>query len=401
MVQPTAIGMPQRKALGLISPNGANTARMAYTKTQVLGLDFNAAAAAAAAAASSTAAMLSMNNVVREEFALEDGGTLTLFEEIGRGGFGTVRRGCLHGKAVAAKVIKIEEATDAGEASAQEDVARELRAHRQLFDSSSPPRHLLLELLHHLERPDSSILVLPLIDGSHELFDHVLERPNGHLTELEAHAIARLLAHALAFCHAQGVAHLDIKPQNVLVAEAGSGSGSPAVRLIDYGCADLFDPDRVDEAWVEECGGTANYMAPERHFEDDDRGFLAPPADVFGLYVGASSNIDRIEACLSWRASPGLLSSSISPRVSSPRVSWPRASSHERTVQSWECAGVASSSLCSVAALLSIGKQRTPLRPRPSWCTRCELARCHLMPRMRTGCRSPHQVSWPSSSSVR
>ena len=151
-----------------------------------------------------------------------------------------------------------------------------------------------MELLRHIEEPERSILVLPLIDGR-ELHDLVLEHPSGCLTEVAALGIARPLAQALAFCHAQGVAHLDIKPQNVLVAAqsslqldvdrigSGGGDGSPIVRPIDASAPDPFDPNDPAEAWVDECGGTDNYMAPERHFEDDERGFLAPPADVYGL----------------------------------------------------------------------------------------------------------------------
>jgi serine/threonine protein kinase len=176
-----------------------------------------------------------------EQISLGEGGMLTIGDMLGGGGFGNVYRGRLDAlqEEVAVKVIRHEpDRCDA------EDVSREARAHDQLFAVASPPRELLVELLHHLTLPQRSILVLELVRGI-PLSDHVVD---GALSEAAAVEIARPLAHALAYCHEQGVAHLDIKPENVLVDATPS---PPRVKLIDYGCADLFDPHFPDDAWVE------------------------------------------------------------------------------------------------------------------------------------------------------
>ena len=228
----------------------------------------------------------------QELIPLSDGtGKLILLKEkLGKGGFATVHKGVLPGssKQVAVKVVCHERGH---EEDGRDDVAREVRTHQMLMDheienqelrQSQESCDLFVKLLYQIEEPSRSILVLPLLPGC-ELFDHVITSQAGRLPEASARKIARHLGKALAFLHAAGVAHLDIKPQNVLVTERGSSE--PQVRLIDYGCSDLFDPSDVTEAWVDECGGTDNYMSPERHFDDDPegRGFLAPPADVYGL----------------------------------------------------------------------------------------------------------------------
>jgi serine/threonine protein kinase len=81
------------------------------------------------------------------------------------------------------------------------------------------------------------------------------------------------LAQAVAYLHARGITHQDIKPQNVLVDHQGRP------RLIDFGLA------RLKNAWRDgsddRIGGTARYMSPEQTMGCDD--LIGPRTDVFGL----------------------------------------------------------------------------------------------------------------------
>jgi hypothetical protein len=79
----------------------------------------------------------------------------------------------------------------------------------------------------------------------------------------------------LAFAHARGIVHRDVKPSNVLVAEEDDFS----VRLFDFGLAQLADADTLTA--VGDVPGTLAYISPERlHGEQ-----AGPPADVWAVGV--------------------------------------------------------------------------------------------------------------------
>ncbi|KAF9231695.1 hypothetical protein BU15DRAFT_82105 [Melanogaster broomeanus] len=82
----------------------------------------------------------------------------------------------------------------------------------------------------------------------------------GHLTSLiqpDAHlwSVAEQLVEAVAFMHRHGVAHLDIKPQNVLIPVHGG-----RLSIIDFSIAAFV---RSPQTRFEGTAGTEGYMAPE------------------------------------------------------------------------------------------------------------------------------------------
>ena len=126
-----------------------------------------------------------------------------------------------------------------GEETTAEDVLREVAAHERLFhDETTPASELLVRLHGHTLEEERAVLVLEFFDGV-ELHSHVQAarvHSAGWLREDEARAYAALLCDALAHAHSAGVAHLDLKPQNVLVQPAAR-----RLKLIDYG----FSASRV------------------------------------------------------------------------------------------------------------------------------------------------------------
>jgi len=79
----------------------------------------------------------------------------------------------------------------------------------------------------------------------------------------------------LAFAHARGIVHRDVKPSNVLLAEEERVS----VRLFDFGLALMADADTLTA--VGDVPGTLAYISPER-LDGQEAG---PPADVWAVGV--------------------------------------------------------------------------------------------------------------------
>lgn len=124
---------------------------------------------------------------------------------------------------------------------------------------------------------DGSYLVMEYVDGI-SLRELLRDGP------LEAARVARLirqLGSALAAAHAAGVAHLDLKPDNVMIRNPSQPDETAT--LIDFGIA------KVDRASVDAnittiaIGGTVRYMAPEQ-FE----GVNTAACDVYALGLIAS-----------------------------------------------------------------------------------------------------------------
>jgi eukaryotic-like serine/threonine-protein kinase len=81
------------------------------------------------------------------------------------------------------------------------------------------------------------------------------------------------LAEALAFIHAAGTLHCDLKPSNVLVTPTGR------VVVVDFGLTTLLAAD--GETHDPSGAGTPSYMAPEQ----GGHGPLSPASDVYALGV--------------------------------------------------------------------------------------------------------------------
>lgn len=187
-------------------------------------------------------------------------GRYRLLEEIGKGGMGTVYRA--HDpeldREVALKVTHLHKADPEHRARLE----REARILARLEHPGIVPIHDLGTLA------DGRLFyVMKLVRGS---------RLDQHLTTIDALA-ERLrlfvrICEPVAFAHAHGVLHRDLKPPNVMVGAFGE------VLVMDWGVARIAT-DAGSETAAGTILGTPGYMAPEQQFGSgvDER------ADIYSL----------------------------------------------------------------------------------------------------------------------
>lgn len=182
---------------------------------------------------------------------------------IGTGGMGKVYRATQKSLArtVAIKALRKSRQTDP---QAVEQFLREARLVGSL-------RHPNIVGVHGLGRfPGGGyFLVMDFIDG------HDLARwqNRGIAPISEAVRITRDVATAIAYAHAHGVLHCDLKPGNVLLANDGH------VYVTDFGLARLVShPAASGPAAL---GGTLPYLAPE--LLDAQAETIGPAVDIYGI----------------------------------------------------------------------------------------------------------------------
>ncbi len=104
----------------------------------------------------------------------------------------------------------------------------------------------------------------------------------GALSDRDLARIGIAMCEALAYAHASGVIHRDVKPANVMVVGEPPAGGGPAAgagfaKLTDFGVAHLASGDPL--TYTGDVVGTLAYMAPEQ--ADGQR--VGPAADVYAL----------------------------------------------------------------------------------------------------------------------
>ena len=115
-------------------------------------------------------------------------------------------------------------------------------------------------------------LVMEYVDGV-TLRDAMRGRK---LAPAEALAVVPQICEALAYAHAQGVVHRDVKPENILLTRDGR------VKIADFGLAKVTDSGGVSLTGTRQAMGTPHYMAPEQW---EKPGEVDHRADIYALGV--------------------------------------------------------------------------------------------------------------------
>jgi len=199
---------------------------------------------------------------------------------LGRGGMGTVWRAWDRelGREVALKVMNAVEPGPGAPAR--------LRTEAQVLARLEHPGLVPVHGLGAL--PDGRLFYAMKLVRGRRLDDHARE-----LDSLPARLrVFERICEAVAFAHAQGVIHRDLKPQNVMVGAFGE------VLVLDWGVAKVLgveeappagvppeaprapDPDAVTRTAAGTVLGTPGYMAPEQARGEASVGVAA---DVFAL----------------------------------------------------------------------------------------------------------------------
>ncbi|KAF5186930.1 Serine/threonine protein kinase OSK1 [Thalictrum thalictroides] len=158
---------------------------------------------------------------------------------IGVGSFAKVKiaEHILTGHKVAVKIIK------------HEDIDEKVRREIYMIRSFLHPH--VIRLYEVIETPRYLYVVQEYCESG-ELFDYVINK--GRLQEKEARMFFQQIISGVHYCHKNGVAHRDLKLDNILLY-----SGNCNVKIIDFGLSNFM---REGHPLKTICG-TPNYAAPE------------------------------------------------------------------------------------------------------------------------------------------
>ena len=186
-------------------------------------------------------------------------GRYSIDRELGRGGMGVVylAREVHLDRWVAIKLLPPERADVAG---LKDRFLREARLAAKLSHPNIIPIHAVEDVGGFV------FYVMAFVDGE-TLTERI--RARGPLSSSEGTRVLREAAWALAYAHAQGFVHRDVKPDNILL-EAGSGR----VLVADFGIAAA-----LTDAGSDGVSGTPEFMSPEQVLG----GQIDARSDLYGL----------------------------------------------------------------------------------------------------------------------
>ncbi|KAG7188122.1 hypothetical protein KM043_015967 [Ampulex compressa] len=166
-----------------------------------------------------------------------------VFEELGKGRYGIVRRVIEKTKDVsfAAKFVRTIKAKD------REQVREEIK----IMNMLRHPKLLLLAAA--FESPREIVMVTEYISGG-ELFERVVA-DDFTLTERDGILFMRQICEGVEYMHKNNVVHLDLKPENIMCRTRTSHQ----IKLIDFGLAQTLKPDTP----IRVLFGTPEFIPPE------------------------------------------------------------------------------------------------------------------------------------------
>ncbi|XP_059676432.1 striated muscle preferentially expressed protein kinase [Gavia stellata] len=180
-----------------------------------------------------------------EEEALHKARRLTdyydVHEEIGRGAFSYLRRVTEKSSLLdfAAKFVP-------GRTKAKQSARRELHILSQLD-------HERIVFFHDAFEKKNAVIMVMELCAEEELLDRMARKPS--VCESEVRSYMRQVLEGICYLHQHSILHLDIKPENLLMAD----SSSEQVRICDFGNAQELTPEEPQYCKY----GTPEFVGPE------------------------------------------------------------------------------------------------------------------------------------------
>jgi WD40 repeat protein len=190
-------------------------------------------------------------------------GDYTLLEKLGQGGMGVVYRARQESldREVALKLLA------AGPWASRDFIDR----FRREAQSAARMEHPNIVGIYEIGRHDElNFFSMRLVRGPS--LSHRLAK-DGPMAPRAAAQLLRTVAEAVDYAHRLGVLHLDLKPGNVLIDDAG------VPHVADFGLARRMDESLGHDS--DEVSGTPSYMAPEQAQTRSHR--LSAATDIYGL----------------------------------------------------------------------------------------------------------------------
>uniref|UniRef100_A0A8R1Z8K3 protein kinase C n=1 Tax=Pristionchus pacificus TaxID=54126 RepID=A0A8R1Z8K3_PRIPA len=170
-------------------------------------------------------------------------------QTLGSGQFGTVYGG-IHresGKEVAIKVISKDRF------SKKSSGVQSLRSEVGILQAISHPGIVRLESM--FETTDKIFVVMEKLTG--DMLEMILSQESGKLDERSCKFLLWQILSALRYLHNKGIAHCDLKPENVLLSQ--QNTQFPQTKLCDFGYARFIGEQQFRKTIV----GTPAYLPPE------------------------------------------------------------------------------------------------------------------------------------------
>ena len=184
-------------------------------------------------------------------------GRYLLGAQLGQGGMGRVHEATdtrLGGRKVAVKTLVVPDVAP----DMKEQLTERFKREPEIL-ALIKHKHVVDVLDYGCDADGTLYLVTELLDGDN-LNDHLHVRGEPFPIAQAADLALELCAGVQA-CHANGVIHRDLKPDNVFLVKAQTGSGLE-VKIIDFGLAKGQHAQRITRAGI--VPGTLRFFSPEQ-----------------------------------------------------------------------------------------------------------------------------------------